>query len=79
MDGANFLPIFSVGNTTRPTCRVDVGDIVALECPVNTSNWERYGHTVCNDSTCTLDGLEPDDFGLYTCEEYEIVLIAGNN
>ena len=70
---------FLVGNTTRPTCKVDVGDIVALECPVNTCTWERDGRAVCDNSTCTLDALEPDDFGLYTCVEYEIVLIAGKN
>ena len=56
---------------------MDVGDIVALECPGNTSNWERDGRAVCESSTCTLDGLGPDEFGLYTCAEYEIVLIAG--
>ena len=78
MDGANYLAIFSVGNTTRPTCRVDVGDTVALECPVNTSNWERDGRGVCDNFTCTLHGLEPDDFGLYTCAEYVIVLVVGN-
>ena len=68
-----------IRNTTRPTCtcRVDVGDTVALECPSNTSTWERDGQTVCNDSICTLEGLKPDELGLYTCAENEVVLIAG--
>ena len=56
---------------------MDVGDSVTLECAGNTSSWEREARAVCDKSTCTLNELEPDDFGLYTCAEYELVLIPG--
>ena len=64
-------------NSTVSTCTPCAGDNARLECPVNTSHWEKNNRTVCDEPNCTLGRVSKDDLGFYQCAEYGIVLAVG--
>ena len=62
---------------TVSTCTSCTGDNARLECPVNTSHWEKNNRTVCDEPNCNLGRVSKDDLGFYQCAEYGIVLAVG--
>ena len=64
-------------NSTVSTCTSCKENSVHLECPVNTSHWEKDNNTVCEESSCTLQRVSESDIGYYQCAQYGIVLAVG--